>query len=226
MITVPRRAALALVAAAFALGACSGASPATPAPSAPATASPAASESPAGTVPPTPVATDGATSPPAASATPSPSPAAVLDAPWATAELVDVATGEAFTIAGLVAAGRPVIVETMAIWCTNCLTQQRRIEEALEREEPGAAAYVVLTVDPSEDASKLARYREQQGFDGIYAVAGRDVARALADEFGDQVLNPPATPVVIISPAGRVTLTPFGPKSADDIATLLAAHRS
>lgn len=226
MITVPRRAALALVAATLALGACAGASPATPASSAPATAPPVAPEEPSATPAPTPVATDAGSTPPAAPATPSPSPAAVLDAPWASAELVDVTTGEAFTIAGLVAAGRPVIVETMAIWCTNCLAQQRRIEEALEREEPGAAAYVVLTVDPSEDASKLARYREQHDFDGMYAVASRDVVRALADEFGDQVLNPPATPVVIISPAGRVTLTPFGPKSADDIATLLAAHRS
>lgn len=226
MITLPRRAALALVAASLALGACAGASPTTPAASAPATASPDATEPPAATPAPTPVGTDAGSTPPADPATPSPSPAAVLDAPWATAELVDVATGEAFTIAGLVAAGRPVIVETMAIWCTSCLAQQKRIEEALERGEPGAAAYVVLTVDPSEDASKLARYREQQGFDGIYAVAGRDVTRALADEFGDQVLNPPATPVVIISPAGRVTLTPFGPKSADDIAALLADHRS
>lgn len=226
MITVPRRAALALVAASLALGACAGASPATPAPSAPATASPATPEAPAATPAPTPGATDAGSPPPAASATPSPSPAAVLDAPWATAELVDVATGETFTIAGLVAAGRPVIVETMAIWCSNCLAQQKRIEEALERGEPGEAAYVVLAVDPSEDAAKLARYREQQGFDGIYAVAGRDVTRALADEFGDQVLNPPATPVVIISPSGRVTLTPYGPKSVDEIAALVDEHRS
>ncbi len=222
MITVPRRASLALVAATLALGACAAASPspASPAPTAPASVPPAAT--PAAT----PVATDPATPPPAASAAPSPSPAAALEAPWATAELVDVATGEAFTIAGLLAAGRPVIVETMAIWCTNCLAQQKRIEEALERGEPGAAAYVVLTVDPAEDASKLARYREVNGFDGMYAVADREVARALAADFGDQVLNPPATPVVVISPSGRVTLTGYGPKSVDDIAALVEEHRS
>jgi thiol-disulfide isomerase/thioredoxin len=223
MTIAPRRAVLALVAATLALGACAAASPAAPASPAPTTAAtPLPTAAPATT----PAPPDAASQPPAATAAPSASPAAVLDAPWATAELVDVATGEVFTIAGLAAAGRPVIVETMAIWCTNCLAQQQRIEEALEKEEPGAAAYVVLTVDPSEDAAKLARYREQHGFAGIYAVAGRDVARALADEFGDQVLNPPATPVVIVSPAGQVTLTAFGPKSADDIAALVAAHRS
>jgi thiol-disulfide isomerase/thioredoxin len=222
MITVPRRAALALFVATLALGACSATSPApaSPAPSTPASVQPAAT--PAAT----PVAADPGTPPPAASAALSPSPAAALEAPWATAELVDVATDEAFTIAGLLAAGRPVIVETMAIWCTNCLAQQRRIEEALERGEPGAAAYVVLTVDPAEDASKLARYRELNGFDGMYAVAGREVARALAADFGDQILNPPSTPVVVISPSGRVTLTGYGPKSVDDIAALVEEHRS
>jgi len=221
MIAVPRRVALALVTAALAVGACSGASPADPA--SPATAAP---EAPAVTPATTPVSTDAGSTPPDASATPSATPAAALAAPWATAELVNVATDEPFTIAGLLAAGRPVILETMAIWCTNCLAQQQRIEEALERVGPESAAYVVLAVDPAEDAAKLARYRDQHGFEGMYAVAGRDVARALAAEFGDQVLNPPATPVVVISPSGRVTLTGYGPKSVDDITGLVEEHRS
>jgi thiol-disulfide isomerase/thioredoxin len=212
-----------LLAASLAVAACgSAASPAVDP-----TAAPAATTAPATPAPtePTPTTSpDGA----APSATPEATsePPAVLDQPWATAELVDVATGERFTIAELVAAGRPVILETMAIWCSNCLAQQRRIEEALERAEPGSVAYVVLTVDPAEDASKLARYRDQNRFDGMYAVADRGVSRALAAEFGDQVLNPPATPVVIISPSGRVTLTPYGPKSVDEIASLVDEHRS
>ena len=221
MIAVPRRVALALVTAALAVGACSGASPADPA--SPATAAP---EAPAVTPATTPVSTDAGSTPPDASATPSATSAADLAAPWATAELVNVATDEPFTIAGLLAAGRPVILETMAIWCTNCLAQQQRIEEALERVGPESAAYVVLAVDPAEDAAKLARYRDQHGFEGMYAVAGRDVARDLAAEFGDQVLNPPATPVVVISPSGRVTLTGYGPKSVDDITGLVEEHRS
>jgi len=212
-----------LLAASLAVAACGSAAP----PAVDPTAAPAATTAPASPAPaePTPTTSpDGA----APSATPEAAsePPAVLDQPWATAELVDVATGERFTIAELVAAGRPVILETMAIWCSNCLAQQRRIEEALERAEPGSVAYVVLTVDPAEDAAKLARYRDQNRFDGIYAVADRGVSRALAAEFGDQVLNPPATPVVVISPSGRVTLTPYGPKSVDEIVSLVDEHRS
>jgi hypothetical protein len=212
-----------LLAAALAVAACGSAAPAAVDPTA-APAATATSATPAPAEPATTTSPDSA----APSATPevTSEPPAVLDQPWATAELVDVATGERFTISELVAAGRPVVLETMAIWCSNCLTQQRRIEEALERAEPGSVAYVVLAVDPAEDAAKLARYRDQNRFDGMYAVADRGVSRALAAEFGDQVLNPPATPVVVISPSGRVTLTPYGPKSVDEIASLVDEHRS
>jgi hypothetical protein len=119
-----------------------------------------------------------------------------------------------------------IVLETMAVWCTNCLGQQQRIEEALGRVDRSTVAYVVLTVDPSEDASRLAAYRAQHAFDGLYAVAGRDLSRALAADFGDQVLNPPSTPVVLISPSGKVTLTPFGGKSVDQIVSLVEDHRA
>ena len=226
MTTMTRRLAAPalLLAAAVAVAACGSA--ATPAPAATeaspgATSAPAA---PAGT--PAPGAADAGspTEPPPATAVAA--PPAVLTQAWATAELTDVATGEPFTIAELAASGRTVVLETMAIWCSNCLAQQRRIEEALGRVERSSVAYVVLTVDPSEDAAKLAQYRERNGFDGIYAVSDRSVSRSLAAEFGDQVLNPPSTPVVLISPAGRVTLTDFGPKSADRMVSLIEDHRA
>lgn len=217
---MPPRAALALLALVLAVGACGGAA-STAGPAAPSADPAVPTAEPAAPTASTPEATL-----PTGTATAEPAPQPVLDQPWATAELLDVATGETLTIAALAAAGRPVIVETMAIWCSNCLAQQKRIEEALAGTGPDEAAYVVLTIDPAEDAARLARYRDQHGFQGIYAVAPRDVAQALAAEFGDQVLNPPATPVVVISPSGRVTLTPYGPKSVDDIRMFLEDHRS
>ena len=209
MIDTPRRLALRslILVAALAVTACGASATATPA------ATPAPTTAAAATAP-------GSAGP----ATPRP-PAALAQA-WASAELTDVATGEVFSIAGLAAAGKTIILETMAVWCTNCLGQQQRIEEALGRVDRSTVAYVVLTVDPSEDASRLAAYRAQHAFDGLYAVAGRDLSRALAADFGDQVLNPPSTPVVLISPSGRVTLTPFGGKSVDQIVSLVEDHRA
>lgn len=158
------------------------------------------------------------------SATPAASPApVVLDQPWATASLVDVSTGEAFRIADL--AGRPVVIETMAIWCTKCFAQQQHVYEALGKLGADAVEYLLIDVDPSESAEALAAYRDRHGFTGRYVVADRDLARALAAEFGDQVLNPPATPMIVIGSDGRVTLTPYGqPKSPDEIVALAREH--
>ena len=102
--------------------------------------------------------------------------------------------------------------------------QQGDVKAALRVLPPDAVTYIVLDVDPSEDGASLAAYREQNGFPGRYAVAGTAVARALAAEFGDQILNPPSTPIVIMGSDGRVTLTEFGHKSPDELVALATAH--
>ena len=164
----------------------------------------------------------GASAAPASPAATVTAAAVVLDQPWATAELTDVTTGDTFRIADL--AGRTVILETMAIWCTNCRAQQGEVYEALEQLDPERVAYVLLDVDPSESGPALATYRERNEFSGVYAIAGTTTARALADEFGDQVLNPPATPIIFIGSDGRVTLTDYGPKSVDELVALAREH--
>jgi hypothetical protein len=140
----------------------------------------------------------------AASMEPSANPAAVAlgSKAWANAPLTDVETGETFTIAEL--AGKPLFIESMAIWCSNCRAQQGRFAEALAQLAPGSTEYVVLTVDPSETAEDLARYKSERGFTGRYAVAGRELAKALAAEFGPNAINPPSVPVIFVSPAGEV----------------------
>lgn len=163
--------------------------------------------------------------PTGASATPAASPVDAvvpLTQAWATAPLTDVSTGQTFRIADL--AGKVVIIETMAIWCSNCRAQQADVQEALARLPAASVVFVVLDVDPNEDAASLAEYRASNGFEGRYAIAGGDVARAIAADYGDQMLNPPSTPMLIIGTDGKVTLTEFGHKSADEIVTLAQTH--
>jgi len=148
--------------------------------------------------------------------------APVIDAAWAQTELTDAATGQTFRIADL--AGKTVIVEPMAIWCVNCLAQQGDVYSALDELDPERVAYVLLDVDPNETEAALADYRSQNGFTGTYAIAGRETARALAEDFGDQVLNPPSTPMILIGTDGRVTFTEFGHKSPETILQLARDH--
>jgi thiol-disulfide isomerase/thioredoxin len=208
------------LAAAIAAGACASTTPA-----APTDVGPAASTGPSpASAPSTSAATDPAATPasasPKAPASPDPGGATIpeLSQPWATATLTDVETGEAFRIADF--AGRTVFVEAMAIWCSNCRRQQGEFTAALERLDPEAVAYVVLTVEPSESADALARYESDQGFDGRYAVAGRDVSAALEAEFGPTVLSPPNVPVIVIRPDGSIEFR-TGQHGADDIVAVV-----
>jgi thiol-disulfide isomerase/thioredoxin len=143
-----------------------------------------------------------------------PAAAALASKPWATATLTDVATGETFTIADL--AGKPIFIEAMAIWCSNCRAQQARFTEAFGKMLPGIASYVVVTVDPSETAEDLARYKAERGFTGSYAVAGKAVSTALEAEFGASVLNPSSVPLIFVSAAGEVSFS-TGPESVEAI---------
>jgi hypothetical protein len=209
--------ALGLIVAACASG---GATPGTVAPSSSVPSQPppaVASEAPTSSVAPS--------AEPASPALPTVEPTATppaITASWAQVELTDVATGTTFRIADL--AGKTVILETMAIWCTKCFAQQGDVYAALDQLDPERVAYVLLDVDPNESADALAEYRRRNGFGGTYAIADRDLARALADEFGDQMLNPPSTPMVLIGSDGRITLTPYGPKSTDDVLRLARDH--
>jgi thiol-disulfide isomerase/thioredoxin len=167
-------------------------------------------------------ASDGAVRDPTTPA--APTPGVAMTQPWATAELVDVRTGEMFRIADLVADGNVVVVETMAIWCPNCARQGAEVNAALAELGPTAnVVYVVLDIDLPEDAADLAAYQAQYGFDGRYVVAGIPVARALAEDFGANMLNPPLTPMVIVGTDGVGTLTEHGPKSSEQIVALVRA---
>lgn len=191
-------------------------------------APPTATREPGQTGRPSPVASAPATTPsPAAtpadsSGRPSTAPAVSLTQAWATAPLLDVATGETFRIADH--AGKVIIVEPMAIWCSNCRTQQRDVQAALALLPADRVVFVVLDVDKNEDGGSLAAYRSKNGFPGRYAVAGTEVARALAADFGDQFLNPPSTPMVVIGTDGTVTRTEFRHKSTDNVVALAKAH--
>lgn len=146
---------------------------------------------------------------------------AMADLPaWFAVALTDVNTGETFTVADL--HGRVVLVETLAVWCSKCLQQQRNIQ-ALQAQlgERDDFVSLGLGVDPNESDAVLKEHAARNGFDWKYAVAPREVAREIAGLYGDQFLNPPSTPMLIIDRQGQVHLLPFGIKSVDELRAAL-----
>jgi thiol-disulfide isomerase/thioredoxin len=146
-----------------------------------------------------------------------PAEEALMEAPaWFSAALTDARTGQTFSINDF--KGKVVLVETMAIWCSSCLKQQGQVK--VLHEQLGARDDFVsigLDIDPNESTEALKSYVESKGFDWLYAVPARDVSREIASLYGDQFLNPPSTPIVVIDRHGEAHPLPFGIKSADEL---------
>jgi len=162
---------------------------------------------------------------PASSQSPSPSIAPSdgssqpLDSdPLHAIDLFDVNSQTAFTL-GALAAEKPVLLEMMAIWCTNCRAQQHEVVAAHNLAEFHS---VSLDVDPNERPDDLAVYSAAMGFGWRFAMANQTLAAALRDRFGPAVLNPPSTPLVLLFPDGSVRALEFRAYSAAELAAEIA----
>jgi hypothetical protein len=139
---------------------------------------------------------------------------------WFSASLTDVNTGQTFTVADY--QGKVVLVETLAVWCSNCLKQQREVlalHQALGERDDFVS--VGIDIDLNESAEQLKDHAGRNGFDWVYAIATPEVARAISDLYGVNFLNPPSTPMLIIDRHGQVHPLPFGIKSAAELQAAL-----
>jgi thiol-disulfide isomerase/thioredoxin len=137
---------------------------------------------------------------------------------WRAATLRDVATGEEFSISDL--RGKVVAVAGMATWCANCRAQHGETQVALDRLASPDIVYISLAVDPNEREADLAAYAARSGFSWRFAVASPEVSRSLAATFGDQILSPPATPLVVLGPDGELVAKHTGIKGSDELVAL------
>jgi peroxiredoxin len=142
---------------------------------------------------------------------------------WFSTTLAEARTGETFTIADF--KGKVVLVETMAVWCSNCLKQQGQVKalhELLGMREDFVS--LGLDIDPNEDTAQLKAFIDSNGFDWMYAVAPAEVSAELSGLYGAQFLNPPSTPMLIIDRQGEAHPLPFGIKSTEELLDALQPY--
>jgi cytochrome oxidase Cu insertion factor (SCO1/SenC/PrrC family) len=135
---------------------------------------------------------------------------------WFNIEMTDVRTGETFTMNDF--AGKVVLVETMAMWCPNCVVQHnevRNLHKVLGN--PDDLISVSLDVDMNEEGALLKEFAESYAFDWRFAVAPLEVARALGNLYSAEYLNPPLSPMLIIDRDGKVHQLEYGMKSVETL---------
>ncbi|HSB02322.1 MAG TPA: redoxin family protein [Anaerolineales bacterium] len=135
---------------------------------------------------------------------------------WFSISLTDAQTGKTFTINDF--AGKVVLLETMAMWCPNCLFQAnevRKLHKLLGN--PDDLISVSLDVDLNEDEDALREYVQEFGFEWRFAVAPLLVDRALGNLYSAEYLNPPLSPMMIIDRDGNVHHLEYGEKDAETL---------
>jgi thiol-disulfide isomerase/thioredoxin len=135
---------------------------------------------------------------------------------WFDLPLTDARTGETFKVDDF--KGKVILIESMAIWCPNCIVQAHEVRKLhdLLGNDAGLIS-ISLDVDINETTAELKSYVEDYGFDWYFAVAYLDVARSLGNQYGANYLNPPFSPMVLIDRNGESHKLEFGKKNAKDL---------
>jgi len=135
---------------------------------------------------------------------------------WFDMEMIDAQSGETFTMNDY--AGKVILLETMAMWCPNCLMQAGQVQKLHEAlGDPEDLISVSLDVDIHEDSDLLKEYAYEYGLEWHFAVAPLDVARALGNLYTAQYLNPPLSPMLIIDRKGNVHHLEYGLKDVETL---------
>ena len=142
---------------------------------------------------------------------------------WFDIEMTDVQTGKTFKMNDY--AGKVVLLETMAIWCPNCILQAGQVQKLHQTlGNPEDLISVTLDVDSNEDESMLKKYVDEWGLDWHFAVAPLLVERALGNLYSAEYLNPPLSPMLIIDRQGNVHQLEYGLKEVEKLRTIVEPY--
>lgn len=138
---------------------------------------------------------------------------------WMNVELTDVSSGERFRISDF--KGKPILLESFAVWCPTCLSQQKEMK-ILKQQEGESVIHISLDTDSNEDVGIVKGHVERNGLDWYFAVAPTELTNALIDEFGLSIVNAPGAPVVVICEDLSTRFLGSGVKSASDLKSEIA----
>lgn len=138
----------------------------------------------------------------------------IFDFSWTDLSLKNINTQEEFKISDF--SGKPILIESFAVWCPTCTSQQKKIKE-LHDELGDSVISISLDTDPNEDESKVIGHVSKYGFDWIYVISPVELTKALIDEFGIDFVNAPSAPMALICPDGTYKQLRSGVKSSSEL---------
>jgi thiol-disulfide isomerase/thioredoxin len=142
---------------------------------------------------------------------------------WYNIAMTDVRTGKTFTINDF--AGKVVLIQTIAEWCTNCIFQQAESREMYQKlGNPDDLILISLDVDSHEDEASLKKYAQDFTFEWRFAVAPLLVQRAMGNLYNAEYLNPPLDPMLLIDRQGNAHQLPYKKKKMEALQKIVEPY--
>lgn len=115
---------------------------------------------------------------------------------WLTTPLTNVATGERFTIRDLTNQGKPVIINSFAVWCPGC-SMQLLESTKLVTENPDKYVFLAIDIDPNENSDKVKKHQLKNNYVGTFVTSPTAVTRSLVSAYGPRfALEIPQTIII------------------------------
>jgi cytochrome oxidase Cu insertion factor (SCO1/SenC/PrrC family) len=122
--------------------------------------------------------------------------------------------GENFKVSDF--SGKPILIESFAVWCPTCTRQQNEIKKFHE-EVGDAVVSISLDTDPNEDVAKVKAHTLQHGFDWHYVISPPDFTQSLIGVFGIGVVNAPSAPVILVCEDQSFRMLDSGVKDVSEL---------
>jgi peroxiredoxin len=132
---------------------------------------------------------------------------------WKDTTLTDV-QGNTFKVSDF--QGKPVLLESFAVWCPTCTKQQKEIMKLHEELGDGFVS-IALATDPNEDKQKVMEHAEKNNLDLTYVISPPSFTQNLISEFGVVIANAPAVPVILVCENQESRLLQNGLKSPQEL---------
>jgi len=139
---------------------------------------------------------------------------------WQRLPFTDPRTGVSRTMSDF--AGKTVVVETFATWCTNCRAQFGELATVYPQIDTSRVVYLALAIDPTEDQALVKRYIESNNFAWTFGVSSKELTTALVQQFGRTITNPPSVPRFLIRPDRTFTDLKTGFESGETILKVIS----
>jgi len=94
--------------------------------------------------------------------TPAPAPSPATAPGWMDIELTDVATGQTFKVSDF--KGKPILLESFAVWCPTCLAQQKEMKKVKQIKGENII-HISLDTEPNEDEDKVREHIRRNELD-------------------------------------------------------------